>query len=178
MKFPKAYTLQFMGLADGKHRLEYELDERFLAHYEASLVQKAKVQVVMDLEKSPGLLQLHLHLSGTVETTCDLCGEEFDLPVEREEDLIVKLVSQVPEMVAEDSEVMYLENTASSLSLADFFYEALTLSIPTRKVHPEDAQGQPSCDPEVLRRWQQYLAPEEPAKEEKSIWDELKKLKN
>jgi uncharacterized metal-binding protein YceD (DUF177 family) len=79
---------------------------------------------------------------------------------------------------------MYVQQGESSINVALPLYEAVILQIPIRKVHPEDENGNPTCDPEVLKFLQENLgdanAEDSDDEEEEggsSIWDELKKLK-
>ena len=113
---------------------------------------------------------------------CDVCNEDFNLPVEGKEKLIVKLVHEIPEDAADELEIIYIKHGESAINIALPMYEALVLQIPFRKVHPDDEHGQPTCNQQVLKYLQENVGDEhaKDSNEEEqsaSIWDELKKLK-
>ena len=184
MKLYKTYSVSFSGLSDGFHHFEFTLNPQFLAEFPESPVKETQSRVRVELEKRIGMLSFSFHLDGTVRVPCDLCNEPFDLVLDHEETLLVKLVAELPETEVHDAEVMYLLNSAHALNLADTFYEMLILAIPMRHVHPDNEQGLPSCNPEILRYISGYsqedTSPEQPdeTSESSSIWTALKNLKN
>ena len=82
-----------------------------------------------------------------------------------------------------DPEVIYVLQGESTINVAMPLYEALVLQIPLRKVHPDDKDGNPGCNPELLNYLEEIRGDENAVdtnatdEEKKSIWDELKKLK-
>lgn len=179
MKNLKGFNISFAGLAEGVHYFDYQINNRFLVHFEESLVKSANVTAQIKLEKHLSWLDLHIQNTGTIEAICDICNEPFDLPIEGEEDVVVKFVEEVPE--DEELGVIYLNLNEQVINVATILYERLMLSIPMRTVHPLDEEGNYTCDPETL----QYLNAEteddvEEDSEEESvnpIWKELQKLK-
>lgn len=182
MKHIKGYSIAFAGLPDGKHQFDFVLNKTFLQHFEGALVSDAKVNIALSLEKRPGFMTLNLSLEGTVRSICDVCTEEFDLPIEGEEQLTVKIVDQIPANTDEEVDVIYLERGSSTLHLAKVLYELLILSLPMRNAHPEDEDGNRNCNPEVLKFLQESEENElnKASGEEadsSSIWTALKSLK-
>ncbi|BDS15453.1 YceD family protein [Aureispira anguillae] len=182
MKALKSFTINFASLADGEHLFDYQIDNKFLKHFEATLVQEGSVDVSLSLIKFLNSLEFNFNIQGTVLTPCDVCIEEFELPVEGSEQIMVKIVSEIP---TDDDEynVVYLKEGTSSINIAEMLYELLMLSIPMRKVHPLNDEGQYTCDPDVLK-YLQINEDIETSEEEvdnndniNPIWDELKKLK-
>lgn len=180
MKVLKAFTVNFASLADGEHIFEYQVGDQFLQHFEGTLVEEGNLQVTLTLSKFLNSLELGFELKGTVLTVCDRCGEEFQLPLHGEERIVVKLVQEIPTDAHEHS-VIYLKEGSNSINVAEMIYELVILSLPIRRVHPDDADGNPTCDPAIL----QYLenrstntnnddSDDEPSG---SVWDALKNLK-
>lgn len=184
MKHLKGYSIPFAGLSDGWHHFDFEINDAFLAHFEHSLVNSARATVEVELEKRSGFMKLLLRLHGTVRSICDVCMEEFDLAIEGDEQIMVKIVDILPTEDSVETDVIYLQKGDNTLYLSQPIYELLTLSIPMRIVHPEDEQGNPTCDPAVLR----YLQENSPKTDKKtaaedddqggnSIWKALQSLK-
>jgi len=182
MKALKSFNINFVGLKEGKHRFEFHLDRKFLESMENSLIDDLNVDAVLMLDKHNNLLELHFSWTGTVAAVCDVCNENFDMPIKGNENLIVKFVHEMPED-AFDPEVIYLQYGESSINVAVPLYEALVLQIPLRKVHPDDKNGIPGCNPELLKYLEEIRGDENAVDtdsetdEQASIWDELKKLK-
>lgn len=182
MKALKSFTINFASLADGDHLFDYQIDNKFLKHFEATLVHEATIDVKLLFVKFFNTLELNFNISGTVLTPCDVCSEEFNLAIEGQEQIIVKIVNEMP-TEADELNVVYLEENSSSINIAEMLYELLTLSIPMRKVHPNDKKGNPTCDPSVLSfliESEQNLNtpnPDDDSDNSNPIWDELKKLK-
>ncbi len=99
-------------------------------------------------------MDLAITLTGSLQVQCDRCLAYFSLPVQYNGHLVIRF-SETPK--EPDEEVIFLSPEDYQLNLAHYFYECLSLSIPIRKIHPDLPNGEPGCDPEMLRRLDQYL---------------------
>lgn len=182
MKALKSFNINFVGLKEGKHRFEFHLDRKFIESIENALIDDLNVHATLMLDKHNNLLELNFSWIGTVAAVCDICNEHFDLPIKGKDNIIVKFVHEMPEDSL-DPEVIYALHGESSINVAMPLYEALVLQIPLRKVHPDDKDGNPTCDPELLNYLDDIRGDENAVDtnsgetEKKSVWDELKKLK-
>ena len=67
-----------------------------------------------------------------------------------------------------------------SINLAPWMYEYVVVAMPMQCVHPDDEEGNPTCDPEMLK----YLVDEDEAQSEEDEpindprWDILKEINN
>lgn len=182
MKVLKSFTINFASLADGEHVFDYQIDDKFLNHFEAALVKEGQINIGLSMLKYLNSLELNFQLTGTVVTPCDICAEEFNLPIEGSEQIIVKLVHEIPKQ-DDEFNVVYLKEGSNSINIADMIYELIMLSLPIRKVHPLDEQGKSTCNPTVLAYLQGHHAnpnDEEDDQDDESrssVWDALKNLK-
>ncbi len=175
----KEFNINFSGLSEGFHYWTHNINAAFLTEFESALVENATVEVKVQLEKRTHLLIFDFEMEGTVPTDCDTCGQPFDLSVESQDRLLVKMVSERIE--SEEPDVIYLEFGSSHVHIAQYLYEMLMLAIPMRKTHPLDENGQPTCDPEILKLLNNNseASQDEPDQEQShSVWDALKGLKN
>lgn len=180
MKALKKYTINFASLADGEHIFNYQADNKFLLNFEGALVQDADIEVKLVMQKFLNSLELNFEIQGTVRIPCDVCIEEFDLKIVGSDKISVKIVSEIPQG-NDEYNIIYINDGSSSIQIAEMLYELIMLSIPMRKVHPEDKDGNATCSAEILK----YLEDSknniaENSENEDSInpiWDELKKLK-
>lgn len=159
------FSLPISGLRDELHTFRFEVDEEFFKCFEGSVIQQGKFEVLLDLDKRPNLMVLHFRFKGAVRVECDRCLEAFDLPIEDEQDLVVKYDIEP----REDAEVIYILRETPSLDVAKFVYEFIHLALPMYATHD---QAGLACDPEMLK----YIQQSEPHEEDDqpdSPWSEL-----
>lgn len=156
-------TIAFKGLSVGRHFFEFELDDKFFTQLEASEIQKGKLQVDVELNKLNNLLELDIDITGEVAVECDRCLDEFYLPVDYQGKLLVSFSEHVPDEDEydenEEAEVdtMVLHPSDDMLDLTQYCYESICLSLPMQRVHPDDAEGNSTCNKEMLERLKQLL---------------------
>lgn len=165
----KQFVIPFVGLSVGNHQFEFEIDDKFFASFEYSEIKKAQVSIKLDLERQDRMLVLNFSIIGTLRVTCVRCLDEFDLPVESEEEYFIKFG---PEHKEEDDNVLVIAENETHIDLANLIYEYLCLLVPFRVIHPDDENGVSQCDPEVIKKIEQLSA----RKETGSQWDALKNL--
>ncbi|MDP4185051.1 MAG: DUF177 domain-containing protein [Bacteroidota bacterium] len=171
MEHLNEYTIPFKGLKEGKHVYQYEIDNKFFAEFEESEVKEGKVSVKVELDKKPSFLLLTFNIKGTISVVCDRCLEYFDQSVKTKSQLIVKFTDEEYE---EGDDVIFLSPTAYQLNVAQYIYEFIILAIPIQRIHPVDKEGKSMCDPEMVRKLQQYISNGNESGD--SPWNELKKL--
>ena len=172
MKKREDYTIQYLGLAKGEHNFSYSVDDQFFSQFMNADVKQGKIAVEVELTKQERILLLNFGFEGWIRTTCHRCLEEFDFPVVGENRLIVKLGDHAEE---ESDEVIVIPAESNELDLAPYIFEFIELHIPLRVVHPDDANGDSTCNPEVLKIMSNHIDNEK--KQENHTWDQLKKLK-
>src|SRR5258707_14533528 len=104
---------------------------------------------------------------------CHRWFEEFDYAIEGANRLIVKLGDHEEE---ESHEVIMIPADSNELDLSQFIFEFIELLVPLRVVHPDDANGDSTCNPEVLKSMSLHL--DNNKKPENHPWGQWKKLKS
>ncbi len=165
----KEFIISYGGLKLGNHTFEYDVDDKFFACFEESELSRSLVHIAVSMEKTERMLVFNFLLDGFVEVVCDRCAGEFDLKVNGEETLIVKFGE---EAIEEDDNVLVLPHEETRIDLSGVIYDYINLSIPFRRIHPENDDGTSGCDPEMLERIE-ALKPAEPTDQR---WDLLKNI--
>ena len=80
------------------------------------------------------MLSLQTVIRGTVTVACDRCLEDCRLPVAFDGTLLVRFSDEVADY---DGEVMWISPAEGEVSLAQYIYESIILSLPYQRVHPE-----------------------------------------
>ena len=165
------YSIAFKGLSQGKHTFEYEVDGKFFSEFEGGVVDEGKVNVLITLEKQSSLMILWFDIEGTVTVQCDRCLEMFELPVKSREKIFVKFGEKE---YVEGDDVIWVSVNDYQLNVAQLIYEFVCLAVPIKKVHPDDQNGNSTCDPLMIEKLNKYILNEDEVKN--PVWNDLKKL--
>lgn len=174
MKVNKDFLIQFVGLKQGKHQFEYEIDKKFFGDFAFDDFNDVNIKVNVVLDKKSTMLELGFKHSGFVNVPCDLTNENFDLPVKGKLNLVVKFGEEYND---ENDEMLVLPHGEYQINIAQYIYEMIVLSVPQKRIHPGVKEG--TIAPEILDKLNELTPKTEHKLEEKSIdprWDELKKL--
>ncbi len=170
----KEFVIHFGGLSEGEHEFEFHIGSSFFREFENSPVHDADVDVLLIVDKKDSMMLLDFTMSGEITVSCDRCLEDLALEFESFNELIVKSGDvKTEEEVADD--VLILPAKEKELDVSRFIYEFITLMIPMRNVH-EDENGNPSCDPEVLKSLEEHGLHPDGKQGSDPRWDILKNI--
>lgn len=167
----KDYVISFRGLKIGNHEFDFQITDSFFEAFEYSRTKKGSLALKVIVNKTENMLKLDFIFKGSVNVSCDSCGDDFDFPVDFTENFIVKFSDQKEE---DSDEIVFLPSAAYEIYLSQFIYEFVNLALPMRLTHAEDEEGNPSCQVEVLDEFEDF---NEPKDEVDPRWEALKKLK-
>jgi uncharacterized metal-binding protein YceD (DUF177 family) len=179
-KILNRYLVQFKGLAVGQHVFSYDVDKALFDEFEASDITDGSLSVEVILNKLSNMLELDVYIEGDVEVKCDRCLEPFTIPTQFEGKLIVRISDSVDESENDNDEILYVSSNEHEISLGQYIYESICLSIPIQRYHGMLGTSTDDCDSEMLTHLN-MLAPNDEEKEEPdtdSRWDKLKDLMN
>ena len=166
------YAVRISGLGEGDHDFSFELDRQFFALFEHPEIENGNVHANVTLEKKPGVFSLHFSLKGEVEVVCDRCLEKFMSAINTVQSVFVKMGDLKGEI---EDDVLMIQRDDHEIEVGQYLYEFIILALPYQKVHPEDTQGNSTCDPEMIKQLDAHSY-KEPEQKEKSDprWDALK----
>nr|WP_152735578.1 DUF177 domain-containing protein [uncultured Marinifilum sp.] len=165
------YTIPFKGLKDGKHEFNFDVDHEFFKNFQTEDVYEAEAKVKIAFEKKTLVTTLAFDLKGKLKTACDRCLEELSLDVEGENFLYLKFGEEHEEL-AED--VIVLAESDNEINVAQYIYELFSLSLPLSFVHPEDEDGNSTCNEEMIQKLNDLSVNEEEKIDPR--WNDLRKL--
>ncbi len=163
------YIIPVAGLRLGDHRITYKIDDAFFSNFEYFETNKGKINLVIDLMKESNLIDFRFSFKGWVELVCDRCLDKFNMNIEDDFRLIVNYGETFEEV---SDEIVTIPNTENSIDLSQYIYEYINLMLPIKKVHPDDENGNNTCNKDMVDRLNKYS-------EQKSDprWDALKNIK-
>ena len=176
MRKLKEFTIPFVGLKQGKHSFEYEIDNKFFEHFEYDEFNSADIKVDLLLEKKSTMMEFTFKASGTVNIFCDLTNEPYDQPIDSELFLVVKFGEEYND---DNEDLLILPHGEFEINVQQYIYELIVLAVPSKRVHPGVLDG--TLQSEVLEKLEELSPKEKEIKEEEDIdprWNKLKNLLN
>ncbi|MFC3414881.1 YceD family protein [Algoriphagus hitonicola] len=148
MKFLRGFDIEVIKFTEGIHEIDFQIDDAFLGQFEENeLAQKGKLTARVKMNKGANLIEMQFHIEGTIRLTCDRSLEEFDFPLEVDEEIIFKYGPEEKEI---DENIIMITRDTPKVNVAQLIYEFILLAIPAKKIHPdyqneldeyEDAEG-------------------------------------
>ncbi len=142
------YIIPFLGLKTGNHSFEYAITDKFFEEIEYSIIHRGKVNVQLNLEKKETMLIGNYQIEGLVTVDCDRCNDPVEVPVKGEYRIIYKLGGDE----SNDESIVDLDVDAYEIDIMMNIYEFITVSLPTRAVHPKG-----ECNEEMVALLNQYV---------------------
>lgn len=160
MKSKREFIIPFVGLKVGFHDFEFEIRDTFFDELQYSIIQKGEAVVKLKLEKKETMLIGEFSVSGSVFTSCDRCNDPVEVPVKGTFRLIYKFGDEE----SDDETLIVLPNDTYELDVRQNIYELMTVSLPSRLVHPKG-----ECNEEMIELLQKYSGRNE--EDSKDDWD-------
>jgi uncharacterized metal-binding protein YceD (DUF177 family) len=178
LKSLQQYHIPFSGLKIGKHQFDFDIDEAFFKEFEYSLVKKGNLKVTLELDKQETMLLLRFYIKGDIFQGCDLCLANFPIPLDLEEQEIVKFISD-EHLEDNTDEIILLNRSENELNVAELIYEYIMLAVPLFSRCKEEGNTE-WCDQEMLEQLRNYSAPAQENEEslDDPRWEALKNIKN
>ena len=164
----KDYLIEFNKLNMGSNHFEFKLNDAFFAHIEGSIISKAEATVALELIKTDTMYELQFTLTGTVCEKCDNCLDDINLLLDNEFCLLMKISENED---YSDDEIIYVTKSILEYDLTQYLYESFILSLPPRKVC--EMAGK-KCDPELVRKINNFESDDKDGNESNPMWDKLK----
>ena len=163
------YILPIKGLSLGNHCYSYKIDNAFFEKFDHFGNDKGSLDLSIDMVKESNLMDFRFHFTGGLDLQCDRCLDFYTLKVDQEFRLIVNYGAKYEEI---SDEAITIPSDESNLDLSQFVYEFINLMIPLRKVHPDDEEGNPTCNEEMMERLENLSE-----KKTDPRWEALKDIK-
>jgi uncharacterized protein len=159
-----AFIIHFVGLKNGTHLFEFDIDNTFFEDLEYSLIEGGNVHAQLSLEKKETMMIAHYTVSGTVQANCDRCTDPIDLPI----DGTYRIVYKFGDEPTDDENLIILDPDAYELDAAPQLYEFMCVSLPTRILH---APGE--CNEEMMELYKTYTVNAgQPDEDDDEDWDD------
>lgn len=170
---PGFYKIPIGGLKEGTSTYDFAIGREFFEQFEESEVKEGRLAVKVEADKRSSHVDLTVRIEGTVSISCDRCLGIYQHPLSSESRLLVKFGKIYDDS---DPDIITVPAGENELDMAQYFYEYILLALPIQRIHPDDRDGNPSCDPEMLKKLKEHIVND--ADRNDPRWDDLKKLMN
>ena len=172
----KEFSLPIKGLKNGFHSFNFQIDQSFFAHFEASPIQVGAFDVAVDLDKRDSFFELTFDFDGTMQTDCDRCTATINLPFGDTQYLTVKMSEDLKDE-PEEADIVFISPDAHEFNIAQYIYEFVCLAAPYHKIYDCENDDPRPCDLDILKK----LTPIDPSvsddiSEKKMPFEGLKNL--
>lgn len=168
------FVLAFAGLKEGIHHFSLNITSKFFDAFDYTEFNDVALNAQVELNKKVTMLELQFSVSGTVNVSCDVSNEPFELPINPHHELVVKFGEEFND---ENDELLVLPHGSHQVDIAQTLFETVVLAVPQKRVHPGIENG--SLHSDLLDKLEE-LHPNESTKAPETTdprWDALKKLK-
>lgn len=138
------YSIDYVGLPCGIHTFDFAVDGELFRSMESNEIRDGRCNVHVCLNRLETRLMVNVVISGSVTVECDRCLEDCDIPID---------FSGVLEVLFSETEhdydgfKMWIAK-GDRLSLKQYIYESIVVSLPYRRVHEEGG-----CNPDMMARF-------------------------
>ncbi|MEM8507363.1 MAG: DUF177 domain-containing protein [Bacteroidota bacterium] len=169
----REFFIPFSGLKLGKHKFAYQIQNTFFESFDYHEFNGADITISAVLDKMSTMMELTISAVGTVNVNCDLTDEPYDQVVRSNLDLVIKFGEDFNN---EDDELLILPHGEHQVDIAQYIYEMLVLSVPTKRIHPGVLDG--TMKSVALEKLEELEPKEKKGKSDNTDprWDGLKKL--
>ncbi|WP_458628318.1 YceD family protein [Winogradskyella sp. PC D3.3] len=175
MKALKSYTIPFVGLKEGMHHFDFQIDNAFFEHFEYDEFNAVDVNIDLEFDKKSTLLELHFSAEGTINLNCDITNEPYNQAISDDFKLVVKFGNEYND---DNEDILIIPHGEYEINVAQYIYELIILAVPIKRIHPGIEDG--TLESDILSKLEE-LRPSEDHKTKSSEdidprWNNLKKL--
>ncbi|MFT6167512.1 MAG: uncharacterized metal-binding protein YceD (DUF177 family) [Vicingaceae bacterium] len=163
-------VIPFIGLKEGIHQFEFEIDSTFFEQFDYSMIEEGDFKIKVEFEKKKILFNLNFKLKGKITASCDRCLEPLTFKVKGNESLIVKFGETT---YNETDEIKVISPAEYELDLTNDIYQYAHMLLPTKVKH----EKKKDCNPEIIEQLEKLTTKQE-SKEVDPRWAALSKLKD
>jgi uncharacterized protein len=142
-------TITLASLKNGEYNFRFDLTGELFTDNQFVDIHSASLRADVNFTKNSNITILHFKVEGTINITCDRCGDDFDMPLSLTRQLIVKADCREHQ---EEDEMVSLSGDEHSFDAAPYIYQYVILSLPMQRVHPDNEKGESSCNSDALAK--------------------------
>jgi len=145
-------VIPLRGLPKGFSAFNFAIDGKFFQKFGNTRIKDADCSIKVKVERQATIMHVNCEVGGFVIVECDRCLDDLAIKVDVERELTVGFGAVELDDSVDEEDVIVASSTDHELSLDQFVYDYICLSLPIVMVHPEG-----KCNPEVEARLKEML---------------------
>lgn len=147
------FLLRIGGLTNGTHYVSIHCDKSFFDIAQMEELHDGNLDLQIEMEIQDKTVLVNFDFSGYVVATCDRCLDDVNVPMDFKEQIVVKLVENPAAFDnQEDENLWVIGEKEPMIDVFHFVYESILLALPMKIVHPDDENGNSTCNPLILQK--------------------------
>ena len=175
MEKRSTYQINYLSLPIGKHEFIYDINDSFFESFEYGDIRKGEVKIKVLFEKKTKMSILDFIIEGFVNTECDRCLDDIQIPIKGEFRLVAKESDDSLAQDADNEDIVVLSPNDHHIELRDHMHEFIHLLLPMHKECADTKKGK--CNEEVEEKLKQINIKSNDSNNSDPRWDALKNLK-
>lgn len=144
-----SYIIPFSVLKPGEHSYLFSIEKGLFTDNNYDEIHDCQLKAHVTFNKNSAIITVNFHIYGTINVTCDRCGDDFDMDINLDTKILVKTDSIVH---SEEDDMISLGKDEVDFDIAPYIYQYIVLSLPMQRIHPEDKDGIRHCNAEALKK--------------------------
>ena len=159
------------GLPKGESTFQFAIDGSFFSKFGNTRIKDADCSVKVSARRRSTVMEIVCRIGGFVVVECDRCLDDLPLKVDVERMLTVGFGAVDVDDATDEDDMMVVSSSDSVISLDQFVYDYVCLSLPIVMTHPEGR-----CNPQMLARLESGSHPSEEQTEGNNPFGKLKEM--
>lgn len=152
MRISEHFSIPYLGMKNGFHKYTFKADSAFFSEFDHAPISDALFDIVLNVDKRPGISDVEIDIKGKYAATCDRCLADVKIPVEATYHMLIKVTH---EAMQDDVEVIYVKEDQSHIYFGQVVYELICLSLPWVNVFDCQKEFPLVCNQEILQKLEQ-----------------------
>lgn len=145
-------VIPLRGLPKGVSAFNFAIDGKFFQKFGNTRIKDADCSVKVQAERQSTMMLISCTVGGYVIVECDRCLDDLTLKVDVERDLTVGFGAVDLDDSCDEEDVIVASPSDHEISLDQFVYDYVCLSLPLVAVHPEG-----KCNPDAEAKLKDIL---------------------
>jgi uncharacterized metal-binding protein YceD (DUF177 family) len=137
------------SLKNGDYNFRFNLTGELFTDNQFIDIHSADFITDINFTKNSSITMLHFKVEGNINITCDRCGDDFNMLLALERQLILKTNSREHQ---EEDDMVSLSGDEHSFDAAPYIYQYVVLSLPMQRIHPDIEKGESGCNSEAMEK--------------------------
>jgi uncharacterized metal-binding protein YceD (DUF177 family) len=158
MNYYDKYNVTLSEIDDNRdYEYDYIVDNEFFEKFENDEIYGGNLTVKAVVNKKNKEISIEIRIKGYVNVICDRCIDIYAQPIVFDDFFYFKQIDDDAVEDEKNDEIIYLSTKKNKINLAQIIYEASVFSLPIKRIHLKDENGNSTCNSEMIEKLNKYI---------------------